>query len=236
MKSLLTLKQHAYENILDRLKSGEFSPGMRLSDEQLASELGVSRSPVREAILQLSGEGIIEQRPRQGAYIRMPDRKTLSNEFELRLALEPFAASLAAERRSVADMRKLRDLTDRMEKHASEAVESGQESVDPALRLKCLECDDRSHVLIAKMVDNGRLSEVIRVGQVVMRIFALAVLKPAPDALLEASRQHRRFVDAIEDRDARRATEEMTHHIEFGAQNLLSIYDRMAAEGKFSDS
>ena len=234
-RSVLTLKQHAYESILDRVQTGQFAPGMRLSDELLAGELGVSRSPVREAILQLSAEGIIEQRPRQGAFIRMPDRKSLSSEFELRLALEPFAAGKAAERRSDADMKKLRDLTIRMEKLAKEAVESDLDITDPALRLKCLECDDRSHILIVKMIQNERVSEVIRVGQVVMRIFSLAVHIPSPEAMLESSQQHREFVDAIEDRDAKRASEAMAQHIEFGANNLLGLYDKMGENGEISE-
>ena len=234
MRSPSTLKQHAYESILGRLKSGEFAPGMRLSDELLVGELGVSRSPVREAILQLSGEGIIEQRPRQGAYIRMPDRKSLANEFELRLALEPFAAGLAAERRTNADMKKLRNLTRRMEKITNKARGLDQEISDPVLRLQFLECDDSSHDLIAKMVDNERISDVTRVGQLVMRIFALAVFKPGSCAILESYLQHQQFVDAIEDRDVSCAREAMTCHIESGAKNLLKIYDSLADEGKFS--
>ena len=234
VKSLLTLKQHAYESILARLKSGEFAPGMRLSDEQLAAELGVSRSPVREAILQLSGEGIIEQRPRLGAYIRLPDRKKLANVFELRLAVEPFAAGLAAERRTDADMRRLLDSTRRMEKVANKARELDQEICDPKLRLQFLECDDRSHILIAKMIDNERISEVIRVGQLVMRIFALAVFRPGSSSILAAYSEHQQFVDAIADREATRAREVMTHHIECGAEKLLGIYDRMVDEGKIS--
>ena len=234
-RSPFTLKQHAYDRILDRLKTGQFAPGMRLSDELLAGELGVSRSPVREAILQLSAEGIIEQRPRQGAFIRMPDRKSLSNEFELRLAVEPFAAGMAAERRTDADMRKLRDLNSKMEKYAQEAVDSGLEVTDHALRLKCLEYDDRSHLLIAKMIDNNRIAEVIRIAQVVMRIFALAVHKPGPAAMLKAAREHRLFVDAIESRDAERATEAMAQHIDFAAKNLLELYDRVVEDGEFSE-
>lgn len=66
MEPLLTLKQHAYNFIQERLRSGAVLPGARLSDDSIAKEIGVSRSPVREAISQLANEGLVELNPQRG--------------------------------------------------------------------------------------------------------------------------------------------------------------------------
>ena len=92
----LTLKQHAYEVIRTKILSGVLKPGSRLSDELLARELGISRSPVREAISQLASEGMVDYRPRTGAYVKGPDRCELEELYEIREPLERYAARKAA--------------------------------------------------------------------------------------------------------------------------------------------
>src|SRR5580704_7630282 len=109
-----TLKQHAYKLIRKRLLSGSLPPGGRLSDDALAKELGISRSPVREAISQLTSEGLVEYRPRSGAYVRVPEPRELAEWYETRIALEGFAVMRAAERITEPQLSELAQLSDEM--------------------------------------------------------------------------------------------------------------------------
>ena len=231
MKHVLTLKEHAYENILNRLESGKLKPGMRLSDDALAKELGVSRSPVREALLQLSGEGLIEQRPRQGAFVHVPDRKELSELFEARLALEGAAAGWAAKRRSDHDLKKLFQLTERLEAVASSCREAEESICDPGLTNEFLTVDYQAHILIVKMADNRKIAQMIRICRVLSRSFSLAALEHEAKVIVHSVEQHRAFTDAIGDQDAQQATEAMARHITYSSERVIDAYDRAGPDG-----
>ena len=231
MKDVLTLQQHVYENILKRLESGKLAPGVRLSDDALAKEFGVSRSPVREAILQLSGEGLVEQRPRQGAFVRVPDRKELSELSEARLALESAAAGWAAERRSDRDFKQLFQLTERMEGVASRCRVAEESVCNPALTKEFLTIDYQSHILVVKMADNKKLAQMLRVCRVLSRSFSLASLEHEAKVIVRSFEQHQAFTEAIGDQDAQRATEAMARHITYFRERVIDAYDRAGPDG-----
>lgn len=90
--------------------SGEIKPGARLDEVSLAKEYGVSRTPVREALLQLSSVGLIELRPRKGAFVTQLSIKTLMEMFELMAELEGLCARLAARRASAKELDELREV------------------------------------------------------------------------------------------------------------------------------
>lgn len=88
--------ESAYEAILTLIKVGEFSPGDRLREETVASDLNLSRTPIREALRKLESDGIVEHRPRIGAIIRSLDHTEIVELYEMRTVLERTAAQLAA--------------------------------------------------------------------------------------------------------------------------------------------
>ena len=227
MNDVQTLKQHAYDNILRRLESGGFAPGARLADDAISKELGVSRSPVREAILQLPGEGLIEQRPRYGAFVHVPDREELSELFEARLALESFAAGWAAERRSNRDLKKLLKLTERMSDVSKRCSEISGPICDAGITEEFLKVDYQTHLLVVKMAGNRKVFQMIRVCRVLSRVFSLAALEHVSDVILQSISQHEEFVQAIADKDAQRATEAMARHIEYAGKRMMTAYERV---------
>ena len=81
-----TLKQRAYEYIRRQLLNGELSPGSRLCNRTLAEQIGMSFIPVREAISQLASEGLIEHRPRLGAFVLDPSREQIEELYDFREA------------------------------------------------------------------------------------------------------------------------------------------------------
>lgn len=91
-----TLQENIYETIRERLTDGFWKPGEKLSEPKLAEELGVNRNPVREALLKLASEGLVERAPNMGCRVARVDDQTLMYMYQLREALETAAARLAA--------------------------------------------------------------------------------------------------------------------------------------------
>lgn len=102
--------------------SGELAPGSRLVEDRLAEQLGVSRNPIREAIRVLAPEGFIEVMPRRGACVARLSVLDAENLFDVRMALEPVGARLAARRASPEGCERLRQILGQ----AREATEAGQ--------------------------------------------------------------------------------------------------------------
>ena len=92
----------AFAALLDALRRGVFAPGDRLREEDVGQMLGLSRTPVREALRRLEAEGIIEHKPRQGAVIRTLDHSEMVELYEMRGVLERTAAQMAAQHGALA--------------------------------------------------------------------------------------------------------------------------------------
>ena len=92
------LRELVFESLREAIIQGKLGPGERLMEIQLAEEMGVSRTPVREAIRKLELEGLVVMIPRKGAYVAGLSLKDIADVFEIRRALEGLAAELASER------------------------------------------------------------------------------------------------------------------------------------------
>src|SRR6516164_4271964 len=100
----LTKKEQAYQRLRGELLSHTLLPGARLSEIPLAARLGVSRIPLREAIDQLAGEGLVERVPGLGSHVRSASPKALREIYEMREVLECFTVEKAAGRMTGSDL------------------------------------------------------------------------------------------------------------------------------------
>lgn len=105
------LRELVYEQLRHRILTGDFKPGTRMMEVELAQELGVSRTPIREAIRQLEKEGLITIEPRKGAYVSDVSINDLLDILEVRQDLEGLAASLAANRVTKTQLKELEAAT-----------------------------------------------------------------------------------------------------------------------------
>ena len=110
----------ATELIREAILDGRLDPGSRLKEEELARELGISRTPVREALLMLQAEGLIETVPNRGAVVRTHDAEDLIDLYQLRALLEGYAARQAAARVTDEEIGLLRESCDRFDKIAGD--------------------------------------------------------------------------------------------------------------------
>lgn len=102
--------EHAYDTLMGAIREGRFGPGDRLREEEVGVLLGLSRTPVREALRRLEADGIVEHRPRIGAVIRRLSHTEVVELYEMRVVLERTAAELAAKHGTEAEFDALDEL------------------------------------------------------------------------------------------------------------------------------
>ncbi|ARP86697.1 GntR family transcriptional regulator [Bordetella genomosp. 9] len=142
-----------YAELRRRLMSGAFLPGQRLREEHIASELAVSRTPVRNAIERLAAEGLVKRDGRRGTVVLGWSDRDINDAFELRLLLEPYAARAAAARASAAQIDALEDLNTRMLR----AIESD----DPDRVDKVQYYNNRFHHALIEAAQSARVRAVV---------------------------------------------------------------------------
>jgi DNA-binding GntR family transcriptional regulator len=220
--SSMSLAQKAYEHLQEGVLSGRLRSGAVISEAALAKELGISRTPVGEAIRQLVREGLVEQVPRYGTIVRSIDRGELTDLYEMREALESYAAAKAALTISVPMLERLQQFCDVMEAIGREMRENGAGELDePSLR-RFLAADMAFHMLIIEASGNRRMIEVVKNMRTVSRIFRMRRAPHQPEVVHSAYAFHMKILGALRARDAEGARRHMLEHIAAGKNETLS--------------
>lgn len=209
--------------IADLILSGELKPGERLDEQTLADRFGVSRTPVREALHQLSTTGLLVLRPRRPAIVSQLNGEQLAEAFEAMGEIEGLCARYAAERMTHAERLEMVDIIDR-----------GSAAVAANDSLLYREIDDEFHWLVHKGAHNShlmRLTEQMRM-QTAPYGAAPFTMKGGEPVLQKPHEQHTRVSDAILARDPQGAQIAMIDHI---AANCLRIRGLLVLQVKGSD-
>jgi DNA-binding GntR family transcriptional regulator len=202
------LTDQVYQAIKHRILSNELEVGSRLRDEELATQLGVSRTPVREAILRLSGEGLVEIIPRSGTRVRHFTEEDIEEIFDLRIALEALAIRKAAVRLEPAQVQQLR-----ASQEAAEAA-LGKGETTPAL-----DFDSQLHRTILQAAGNQRLQEMMATINDCVTLFRnIGAGTPFHRGY---TYRHRDLIRALERRDPELAARFMAEHIETAKKELF---------------
>lgn len=183
---------------------GLLKPGERLRAEALAQRFGTSRTPIREALLQLEAQGLVEVEPNRGAVVRAFDRDDLLDLYGVRALLEPAAAARAATRIGEADIERLHELCERA-RHAS---------VDEQIAY-----NEDFHRIIVEAAASPRLAVAMRAASGIPRAFR-SLFWDSEEQRAESLLCHRRLVSAFRVRDAQLAEAVMRMHI-LGAVGFL---------------
>lgn len=112
LQNHMPLRELVYEELKKQILIGRIAPGTRMMEVELADEMGVSRTPIREAIRKLEKEGLVTIEPRRGAYASRISRKDMLDTLEVRENLEGFAAGLAAERMDKEQIKELLEIAE----------------------------------------------------------------------------------------------------------------------------
>ncbi|MHB1406021.1 MAG: GntR family transcriptional regulator [Desulfitobacteriaceae bacterium] len=206
LDSYKPLREIVFEAMREAIIGGVLKPSERLMEIQLAEEMGVSRTPVREAIRKLELEGFVVMIPRKGAYVAGVSHKDVADVFEIRAALEGLAAGLAAER--ITD-----DEIEQMER-----VLLYKEGEERDLEL-IVKSDTDFHALVYKASRNQRLVQILEnLREQIQRFRATSLA--VPGRVRDAIEEHRAIVEALANHDVEKAQELANSHI-VTAENVM---------------
>jgi len=226
------LRNQAYSYIQQKILSGELPVGQQVSEASLAREIGISRTPVREAIQQLGREGLVEQVPRLGTIVKALDRRDIVELYELREALEPFAVGHAAQRIRPAELERCSRLCDEIHILNEEAREAGVERLTGAKLRRFLAADMGFHMMLVRAAGNERIQKIIADSRVLIRIFNTHRQEHDRRILNETEQFHSQILSAVREQDSERARSIMGEHIAASKRETLEYFDRGAGSAE----
>jgi DNA-binding GntR family transcriptional regulator len=187
-----------YERIKRMIDEGELQPGEKINKRALVEQLGVSQTPINEALSRLAGEKVLEQRSRQGYFIHQFSYLELSQVFELRASIEGIAARLCAEH-----------MKDEEIKQMSKLFECFTLPLTGTRQQDYLYADKNFHESLVKYSGNPFLMEIFITSGYLPKSNQKGLLRSAEETLPE----HRMIINALENRDAHLAQELTIVHL-----------------------
>ena len=205
------LRDMVFDVLMSAIMQGQLSPGERLLEVQLADEMGVSRTPVREAIRRLELEGFVVMVPRKGAYVAGLSINDVEEVYEIRTVLETLAVRLAAQRMQPADYAQLDELSEKMRATWQEGNVDNWVSLDASFH-ELLYKFSRNERLVAMM--NNIMEQLSR-----YRIISLANVEVRHNSLSE----HQELIEALKRHDSEAEATAVAMHIENTKQSLINM-------------
>lgn len=211
MNEYLPLRDVVFHTLRQAILRGELKPGERLMEIQLANKLGVSRTPIREAIRKLELEGLVLMIPRKGAEVAEITEKNLRDVLEVRGALEELAVQLACDRINKEGIENLR--------RAAKEFEAVLDSADIT---RIAEADVAFHDIIYNATDNRRLIQLLNNLREQMYRYRVEYLKQK-DCHPKLMAEHLDIIEAIEKGERDKASKITSQHIDNQVAAVIDI-------------
>ncbi len=213
-----TLREQIVFSLRESIIRGELKPGTKLTEPELATRLGISRTPIRESFRQLESEGFLTVIPRKGAVVSNITRKDIEDFFELKSLLEGYAARIAAEKMTEKDVDKLIQIN----KELADCAENNNYE-------RFFTKNEEFHNYFLTLCGNEKLVEIR--DTMVKRFlgFRMAALS-LPGRLMESVKQHEQAIKAFKKGDGRLAEAVLVEHALLGGDYLAEQVDRASRE------
>ena len=206
----LPLRDVVFNTLRDAILTGKLVPGERLMENQLAEKLGVSRTPVREALRMLELENLVELVPRKGAQVLDMSEKDIVNILEVSSALEGLATSVACKKMTKEDLQQLKNMEVDFEKAVAE--NDVEHFVD---------IDEDFHDLIFAATENDKLINIFRNLRIQLYRYRMAQAKNNETSMSTIVAHHRSIIRAIENHDAEEGASIAQGHIKYQTESIL---------------
>ena len=210
MNEFLPLRDVVFNTLRQAILTGELKPGERLMEIHLANKLGVSRTPIREAIRKLELEGLVTMIPRRGAEVAQITEKSMNDVLEVRRAMDALCTELACERISEEEIEAL--------KAASENFAEAAKTKD--IR-KVAQADVEFHDIILKATGNVRLVQLVNNLAEQMYRYRFEYLKDV-SRYSSLTEEHRVIFESIKNRDKEAAIGAAELHIDNQAKAIIN--------------
>lgn len=207
----LPLRDEVFNTLRELILKGDLKPGERLMEIHLAEQLGVSRTPIREAIRMLELDGLVKMIPRKGAQVAQISREDLQDVLEVRKALDTLAVKLACNRITEDEIKKLKEAENEFEKTLMQS--------DTTL---IAEADVAFHDVIQLAAKNKRLKSII--SNLAERIYRyrFEYIKQQSDGGKTLVMEHREIIRCIEEKDVKAAINAIEVHIDNQEQSIVT--------------
>lgn len=209
LKNHLALSDRILRIVEKAIMNGSIKPGERLIETELAKNLGISKSPVREALKRLEGEGVVHLVPRVGYFVNDITRRSIEDFFDVMLILEPASAILSLKKKSEDVCTKIDEILHNMER---------------CLRKKDQECyralNDQFHALFFSLTDNEwiiKISEILQKQAFLLRSLSLYTR----DRLDSSFEEHAAISNAYKKGDKKALERAVKNHLIFFRENIL---------------
>ena len=209
MNEYLPLRDVVFNTLRRAIITGEFAPGERLMEISLANRLGVSRTPVREAIRKLELEGLVIMIPRKGAHVAKITEKSLRDVIEIRCVLEEFAASRACER-----------ITEEGKEKLKEAHRQFVEAAQTNDIIDIVEKDEQFHDAIFQATCNDRLITIINNLREQFYRYRMEYVKDIEQHSVLVT-EHEQLLHAIFNQDSETAKQIMRTHLKNQQEGVI---------------
>ncbi len=211
MNAYLPLRDVVFHTLREAILKGDLRPGERLMELQLASKLGVSRTPIREAIRMLEQEGLAVTIPRKGAEVAKMTEKDLEDVLQIREALDELAVQVACDKMTA---QQLKELTLAM-KNFENAIQAGKLK-------KIIEYDVEFHDIIYRATDNPKLVTLLNNIREQIYRYRVEYLKGKENYPMLV-REHEEIVTALKQKNKERVADAMRSHIRNQAEAVKNI-------------
>ena len=208
----LPLRDVVFNTLRQAILRGEFKPGERLMEIQLANKLGVSRTPIREAIRKLELEGLVIMIPRKGAEVADITEKSLRDVLEVRKALEELAVQLACEKITQEELEELEKAGENFKK----VLKRSKDITEVA------EADVRFHDVIYMATDNQKLILLLNNLREQMYRYRVEYLK-REEAYPQLIAEHAAIIEYISKGEKKAATDVMCKHIDNQVTTVIDV-------------
>lgn len=211
MNEYLPLRDVVFNTLRQAILRGELKPGERLMEIQLANKLGVSRTPIREALRKLELEGLVNMVPRKGAEVADITEKSLRDVLEVRKALEELSVQLACEKITEEEIEELKRVAERF-----------KDTLDDQDVTKIAEAGVAFHDVIYTATDNQKLILLLNNLREQMYRYRVEYLKKE-EAYPQLIAEHEELIDNISKRNKEEATRIMCEHIDNQVATVINV-------------
>ena len=203
-----------FERVREDILNGKYSNGDKIVEAKLAEELGVSRTPVREALKQLELDGLVESLPNRGVVVKGITDQDIVDIYTIRLATEAIAARWAVERMDDSEIEQLKEIYDLMEFYTF------KEDVE-----KTFELNTKFHETMYRGTKSRYLEHVLKDFQLFIKSTRNESLK-SEGRIDNALEEHKRILDAFIRRDADSAVDALVNHIINSKNNVSNLMEK----------